>query len=638
MDSNRLQIRRFRAEYLVPAQHPSPESVKDQLDKVLTSQLASTLSSAFSPWFSETDPSMWFVRRLDIDVAVNAAWSGEQLTRAFTRQIGRTLGDTLHDGLEQDNVVHFSSRDAYLARFLCDLAAGHAWSHWYYESFAGLRMLPTSASLRTAVCDQSEPGREALLQLSSGELREVLRALSRHDADLILDSLAAMAAAGDEADCCQIAWNAWQTIEPNSFNELDESRRALLLYLTASRDQQAMGLNLKRASLALLRLASRLATDSTAQKAQLLSALTGNGLAEFYLAGGADAETLSPLLRCSPGWLREVAEAINTRPTKQPSDESATPGRRYTSFGGAFLLLPFIDELPLADATRDWPHANEAAAMSLVRFLLLVKCCGQQNVERSFTDPLLRDLLLVPPTVSVEVIREWQSRIATTDVQKFLQALLVWQRAQETVTGSKQILAPVVVQGRPVVVLIDGARGLWVAAHIVEPHHLVDTLRDPLAQLESNDGVLLCDPPFLEMLWPEFPSLRMIGFPDAESEEDQVSRILARLDKLPDELAHLALPDTFQLSPELDLALSLVAQHIMRAFAWRLPGFAPSNLQYLWGNFLDFSASVDEEPDRRVVRVGRPPLRLVLGLAGFTRQAYRLSWLGERPLTLFEET
>jgi len=237
----------------------------------------------------------------------------------------------------------------------------------------------------------------------------------------------------------------------------------------------------------------------------------------------------------------------------------------------------------------------------------------------------------------VEVIREWQSRIATTDLQNFLQALLVWQRAQETVIGSKQILAPAVVQGRPIVVLIDGARSLWVAAHTFERHHLIDTLRDPLAQLESNDGVLLCAPSFLEMLWPEFPSLRMIGFPDVESEEDQVSRILARLDKLPDELAHLALPDTFELSPDFDLALSVVAQHIMRAFAWRLPGFAPSNLQYLWGNFLDFWASVDEEPDRRVVRVGRPPLRLVLGLTGSTRQAYRLSWLDERPLTLFEE-
>jgi hypothetical protein len=38
------------------------------------------------------------------------------------------------------------------------------------------------------------------------------------------------------------------------------------------------------------------------------------------------------------------------------------------------------------------------------------------------------------------------------------------------------------------------------------------------------------------------------------------------------------------------------------------------------------------------VRVSRPPLHLVLGLTGMTRQTYQLSWLDERPLTLFQET
>jgi len=638
MESNRLQIRELTAEYLVPAQHPSPEQIKDRLDRTLTKQLAATLTSAFSLWFSESDRSIWFVRQLEIDVAVNAAWNTEQLSRAFTQQIGRTLGNTLQESGERDNVVHFASRDDYLARFLSDLAAGFAWTHWYYESFDGLRMLPTSAALRTAICDQSEPGREALLQLSSGELREVLRALSRHDASLVLDNLAAMVAAGDEADCCALAWNAWQSVKPDSLNELDESQRALLLYISASRDQETLGLNLKRASLALLRLASKLAAGSTAQKEQLISALTGGALADFYQAAGADAETLSPLLRCSPEWLREVAEAINTRPATQTPDESDTPGRRHTAFGGAFLLLPFLDELPLAEATRDWPHANEAAAISLVRLLLLVKCCGEQNAQRSFNDPLLRDLLLIPPAVSVEVIREWQSRIAAADLQYFLQTLLEWQRGQGTVTGSKQILARTLVQELPVVVLIDSVRGLWVLVDSYKRRQLVDALRDPLAQLESDDGVLICDPSVLEMLWPEFPSVRMISLQDEESEVDQVRHLLARLDKLPDELAHLALPDAFQVSPDFDLALSLAAQHVMRTFAWRLPGFAPSNLRYLWGNFLDFSASLEEEADRRVVRVGRPPLRLVLGLTGSTRQTYCLSWLDERPLTLFEET
>ena len=64
---------------------------------------------------------------------------------------------------------------------------------------------------------------------------------------------------------------------------------------------------------------------------------------------------------------------------------------RSTAFGGIFLLLPHLDELPLPEATADWPHTDEAAAISLVRWLVLLKCCGWENSERAFYDPLLRD-------------------------------------------------------------------------------------------------------------------------------------------------------------------------------------------------------------------------------------------------------
>jgi len=629
---SRLQVRRVRAEYLVPAEHPSPDRIKDRLDRELSGQLATTLSAAFASWFSDSDPSIWLVRQLGIDLAVNTAWGSEQFTRVFTAQFGRTLGATLDDSAERDNVVHFSSRAAFLASFLQDLAAGHAWKHWYYEAFAGLRMLPTSAALRTAICDQSESGREALLHLTTRELQVMLRALTRHDADLILDHLAAMVAAGDDASCCDMAWQAWRSITPRASDQLDRSQQALLLYLTASRDGGELGLNLKRAALSLLRLADRLASDSAAQREQLVRALTNGALAEFYQAARSDADVLSPLLRCSPEWLREVAESINQQ--SEASDESTA--RRYTPFGGAFLLLPFIDELPLVEACRAFPHADEAAAISLVRFLLLIKCCGQRNAQRTFSDPLFRDLLLMSPTVSMESIRDWQSRIAITDVQHFLHTLLEWQRSQGSLNGHKQVLSRTEVQGGTTV-LIDVAHGLWVLAVGNGSNEFADALREPFSEFETGGGVLLCEQSLLEELRSAFPSVRILSLADAESEEDQVRSILTRLDKVPQELEHLALPDSFQLFSRLDLALSLAAQHVMRAFASQLPDFAQSNLLYLWTNFLDFPASVEEEPDRRIVQVGRPPLRLVLGFIGCMRQTYRLSWLGDRPLTLFEE-
>ena len=122
----------------------------------------------------------------------------------------------------------------------------------------------------------------------------------------------------------------------------------------------------------------------------------------------------------------------------------------------------------------------------------------------------------------------------------------------------------------------------------------------------------------------------------AEIDKRDVGAIVARLDKLSDELEFLRPPASFKIARPLDLALSIAAEHLLRGLAWRLPGFAGSNLPYLSHNFLEFAASVEEEPTRRVVRLARPPLHLILNMTGMIRQSYRLSWLDERPFALFQ--
>jgi len=153
-ETSRLQIQRFQAQYLVSSAHSSPERVKARLDDAITHDLPQTLSTLLSPWFSDADPSLWIIRRLEVSLDVNVAWERESLARAWVAQIARWLDATLRDGADGQNVVWFPDRAAYLARFLVDAAQGRAWSKWYYESFAGLHPLPTSAALRTAICDQ----------------------------------------------------------------------------------------------------------------------------------------------------------------------------------------------------------------------------------------------------------------------------------------------------------------------------------------------------------------------------------------------------------------------------------------------------------------------------------------------------
>jgi hypothetical protein len=647
METNRLYIRRFGAQYLVSAQHPAPQQVKARLDDTVTQRLAPTLCTVCSAWFADTDPSLWLIRRLEIEVAVNAAWDRDQLARSIATQLVRTLDATLQDGADHDNIRRFPNRAAYLASFLTDLAAGEAWGRWYYEAFAGLRLLPVSAALRTAICDAPETGREALWQLTRDALQQVLRALTAQDARQILDHLAATAAPGDAWQCCQVVWEAWQTVAADVGDTADEWRQALHLYIIASRAQeQPGGQHLHSAVRALLLLVRRLTTAPMEHTQQLRAVLTGGAMAALYTTqGAADAETLLPLLYCPPAWVCEVVQTLMARQAGPAPDTTiTTPGRRDTPYGGVFLLLPLLDQWPLAEATRGWPHADEAAAISLVRFLVLVKCCGQQHAHRAFYDPLLRDLLLVPPALSPASIADWQARISTAHLQTFLATLAAWHGERGTVAGETLLLVRSALRGEPVAVLSDSARGIWLHAAGYPRHRarLIAMLRDLLARSAQEPPVLLCDHAFLPALRSALPALQIISLDDATvntmaQADHRLAELIARLDRLTGDVVYLSLPRSYGMARGLDRAVSVAAQGLLRNFAWRLPGFAGSHLPYLCRNFLDFAGSVEEESARRVVRLGRPPLHLVLNMTGMARHTYQLSWLDERPLALFQE-
>jgi hypothetical protein len=83
--------------------------------------------------------------------------------------------------------------------------------------------------------------------------------------------------------------------------------------------------------------------------------------------------------------------------------------------------------------------------------------------------------------------------------------------------------------------------------------------------------------------------------------------------------------------------LAAAARLLLRNFAWRLPGFSQSSFRYLFENFLDLHATLENREGRRVVHLGKPPLALVLNLNGMTRNVYTCSWLGEPSFELFPE-
>jgi hypothetical protein len=527
MHTNRLNIRRFSAQYLIPRDHPAPEHIKARLDDAIAAPvLKESLPLVISSLLPANDDSVFLIRRLDLNVDVNAAWESDQLTRVILAQFARQLGVSLGEQENGGNVLHFANRATYLARFLLDLTRGVAWGRWYYESFAGLRLLTTSAALRTAVCASPDVGRDALLLLSEAESKSLLHALTRQDVRRVFDSVADTDARVGQSECFQLVWKAWDYVAAD-LKSSDDGLLALRLFLRASRERhEVIGPALKAASIALVSLARLLLESPTERRQQLVAALVHNDLASLYLAAGSSAEVLTPLLSCPSEWIADVIATLLSEKEVPPAETAEAATRRDTGFGGIFLLLPLLDELPLAAASGGWPNVDDATALTLVRFLVLVKCCTPQHKQRAFYDPLLRDLMLITGEITPAIIAEWSTRITESQLSAF--------------------------------------------AKEVE-----------------------CDLP----------------------------------NKQAEDLSFLKLPEPIPISPALDTVLNVAAQHVLRAFAWRLPDFANSSLMYLATNFLDFSATVETESDRHIVRLGRPPLNLLLSLTGVVRRTYRLSWL-----------
>jgi hypothetical protein len=83
--------------------------------------------------------------------------------------------------------------------------------------------------------------------------------------------------------------------------------------------------------------------------------------------------------------------------------------------------------------------------------------------------------------------------------------------------------------------------------------------------------------------------------------------------------------------------VSRYSRSLLQAFADRLPGFSKSSPPYLNENFLNFEAEVTSFEDRYEVRLGNPPLHLVLSMAGLNRHQFTLPASGDKPWILSQK-
>ena len=608
-----LYIDRLHNRYVVPDH--AVECVRNTCETALESTLAEALTLNLPPSLPPADTSLWFIPRLDLDFSVSTEIHRADVVDVWSKEIARTLADALQS--EDPGIVHFPDRATYLAHFLVDVVEQTAWDKWYYSSFEGLRLLPTSAVLRTAIADSREVGLQALALLSAFQRRNLVRSLSPADAQRTLTALAARTWANDEADCFLLLSEVSKAALGMQSHEID--RRSLLLFLAVCERRPELASETLRSAVVAWSHLTRCLDEDATQTGKILGLIRDGNLASLYAAVGVDvAERISPLLRCPS----EALDSLHQIGAQQKASGNAR-SPRFTAFGGAFLLFPILDDLPLQQATLGWPDLDRTSPAVIVRFAILAKCFGKPRALGCLRDPLLRDLLQIPPAITAAAIANWFARISPNQLHAFLLANAAWHIDTAAVDSEICMLTRLAQKGTPMGLFLDCSRGVWL--HAQRMHNARTNFASRLADF-PQPTTLRCHPSLWQTAQDAFPKSQL-----------QPLSADAALSALPLDLTYLALPRDLPVPRSADLALSVAAQGVLRSFAAKLSGFARSSLDYLYRNFLDGAAALEEAADQNVITLARPPLHLVLAMAGLNRRRYHVNWLAGGNYAIFPE-
>jgi hypothetical protein len=378
-----LTIRRLRVVALTPPDHPEPESFRVRLEDTVRASLASALADTIGDWGGE---GVLRIHRLEIDLAAGTTLPPDRLTTQLAEAIANGVVRARAEG---ERVLRFAGRSHFLAAFLQELVAGRAWQRWWFRSFEGVKVLPLSAAIRTAVLADPGSGLSALLSMPRGALATVLAKLSDHDATQVLDAFASLGKSAVSPTGLVPMLAAVR--RESTFATMAAPAAALTLYVAAVRLSEDCG-------------GPRLAELSKALRS-LERLVRDRGFASTGDLQGADP-ALSGALASLPSDLRQDLIAIATQQRSSAIHE--TGARRYTPFGGLFLLLPSLDLESIKQAIEPFigtdTKDDDLPTATLVGLVTLAACSGRARAARVIVDPIWRDLFSLPPTVDASAI------------------------------------------------------------------------------------------------------------------------------------------------------------------------------------------------------------------------------------------
>lgn len=572
----RLSIGRLAIQAQIPRDQPLPPGIALRLEAMAREQLQPSLAAALAPLCPDSDPSVWVIRRLDLDFLVDAGWDRDRMTRRWAREFTQSLTGILHGPLD-GNVLRFPDRASYLAFFLRDLAADRAWGKWYYGPFRSLQNLPRSAAIREVLAREPAIAEPALIALAAERGVDALcRALAVPDAAKVLALIRSEpAAAQATVESIEAAIEVWpEAIRRDDGTVRSKAALALQLALRVSRPRLPQAV-VTAAVERVLDLAAGLG-EAEEPAAWLEAALAPRPETENPAPDQPEPRQISKESRARLIELvRETqGKIVPLRPEGQ---------RLPTAYAGLFLLWRSVVALDFEAVLAGDPTRRALLAAKLVGRAALADPAVRLLIGAE-TGPTAGDLGGVLRASAAEAI--W-SRLpsATADGACLRLEELPWP------------------DGRRLLLLRNAAADNWLWAALASP-------AEAKARAAEGRAVVAALHPGLA------PAAE-------ESYLDRIRPVLL-------DLADLTLPplegETIEASDE--LRWSLLAHAVYRDFGRRLPGFAWSSIGHLRRNFIAGAGEIriETQGERRLILASLPaaPLQLVLRMTGLSGSRFTL--------------
>jgi hypothetical protein len=574
----RVVIGFWRNTYVVPASHPAPEELCGRLDRLAQEAAPEVCAQRLEQALAPDDPSVWLIRELTLEFPMDAGRQAEdRASRAWGEQFSRGLLAAVTREPVGEDVLHFPDRAAFLAQFLSDLVSGRAWGKWYYDEFDWLHATAPGRAIAEALMREPAHAAAAIVRLAvSGCLRDVLLSLTPAEARDVYGLCGAPG--GPAKDDAVRAWTGrllelWNEA-PLRVREENLQRDGLWLFGRAAVGQAGAvdDPNLRAALDGLLALRAELAAAPSASALDALVRSAASG------GGGDRSPALEFLARTAQGdtaWAAEAAGVLLSEDFRRRA-----PGvRRHagqvllTKFGGLFRLGRSFLESGMEEFA-----ASGTVPAAAVRHAVAVACIGAARAHRAADDPAVR--------LFTGYEGNWGAAVPCgASVATLLGLLAASGRCRGERLSPGTLMLP---SGAQAVLVRDTLQNEWVWAREGES-------RDAIEEGVRAIAATTCAMP--EVIQEDAAEQRAFGwFCSREAPAD--------------------------------LSCVLAARAVLRHFSRRLMGFQATGPEYLWANFLDAQASVEEIGDRLEVTLADTPLSLVLRMAGIWTESYYVPWIG----------